>query len=83
MTMKQQINDTELDQVVGGTVKISESRMQIKFTEIAGSQAFNLKNCTFSDATVLVAQLYAQYSGKSAAEYENACKAAFEAKGWI
>lgn len=81
--MKQQINDADLEQVVGGTVKISESRMQIKFTEICGSTAFNLKNCSFSDATVLVAQMYAQYADKPAAEYENACKAAFEAKGWI
>ncbi len=80
--MKQQINENELEQVVGGTVKISESRMQIKFTEISGSQAYNLK-CSFSEATVLVAQMYAQYAGKSAAEYENACKAAFQAKGWI
>lgn len=80
--MKQQINENELEQVVGGTIKISESRMQIKFTEISGSQAYNLK-CSFSDATVLVAQMYAQYAGKPAAEYEKACKAAFQAKGWI
>lgn len=80
--MKQQLNDMELDQVVGGTVKISESRMQIKFTEISGSQAYNLK-CSYTDATVLAAQMYGQYAGKSAAEYETACKAAFQAKGWI
>lgn len=80
--MRQEINENDLNEVVGGTVKISESRGQIKFTEIYGSTAFNLK-CSFSEATVLAAQMYAQYAGKSAAEYETACKAAFEANGWI
>ena len=80
--MKQQLNDMDLDQVVGGTVKISESRGQIKFTEISGSTPYNLK-CTFSEATVLAAQMYGQYAGKSAAEYETACKAEFQRKGWI
>lgn len=81
--MRQEIKETELEEVVGGTVKISESRMKIKFTEICGSTSFQLKNCTFSEATVLAATLYGQYASKSAAEYETACKAAFEAKGWI
>ena len=80
--MRQAINDQELEEVVGGTVKISETRGQIKFTEISGSKAYNLK-CSFSDAMVLSAQMYAQYASASAAEYETACKAAFEAKGWI
>lgn len=80
--MRQELNDNTVDQVVGGTVKISESRKQIKFTEITGKTAYNLK-CSFSEATILAAQLYAQYVGKSAAEYETACKAAFEDKGWI
>lgn len=80
--MKQELNDLELDQVVGGTVKISETRKQIKFTEISGSKAYNLK-CSFSEATVLAAQLYGQYAGQSAKDYETACKKAFEDKGWI
>ena len=82
MDMKKELNENELDQVVGGTIKISESRGQIKFTEICGSKAFKL-TCSFSDATVLAAQMYAQYAGQSAAQYETATKAAFEAKGWI
>lgn len=80
--MRQELNEMDLDKVVGGTVKISESRKQIKFTEISGSKAYNLK-CSFSEATVLAAQLYAQYAGKSAKEYEEACKAAFEKNEWI
>ena len=80
--MRQELNNNELDQVVGGTVKISESRKQIKFTEISGSKAYNL-HCSFSDATVLAAQMYGQYAGASAAEYEKACKAEFESRGWI
>ena len=82
MDMKQELNDMQLEEVAGGTVKISESRGQIKFTEICGSTAFNY-NCSFSDAMVLAAQIYAEYAGKSAAEYETACKAEFEARGWI
>ncbi len=81
--MRQELNDMELDQVVGGTVKISETRMEIKFTEIAGSRAWKLKNCTFSEATVLAAQLYGQYASASAKEYETACRQAFRDKGWI
>lgn len=80
--MRKELNEQELDQVVGGTVKISESRKAIKFTEITGSTSYSLK-CSFSEATILAAQLYAQYAGKSAREYETACKAAFEDKGWI
>lgn len=80
--MRHELSDNDLEQVVGGTVKISESRSQIKFTEICGSKAFNLK-CSYSDAMVLAATKYGEYAGKSAAEYETACKAAFEAKGWI
>jgi hypothetical protein len=80
--MKQQLNDMELDQVVGGTVKISESRSAIKFTELTGSKAYKL-NCSFSDATVLAAQTYAEYAGKSALEYESALKSKMEDKGWI
>lgn len=80
--MKQELNEMELDQVVGGTVKISESRMLIKFSEITGGTAYKLK-CSFSDATVLAAQVYAEYASKSAAEYETALKNKMEAKGWI
>ena len=80
--MRQELNENALDDVVGGTVKISESRKQIKFTEISGSKAYKF-NCTFSEATILAAQIYGQYAGKSAAEYEEACKAAFEERGWI
>ena len=80
--MRREIANQELDKVVGGTVKISESRGQIKFTEICGSTAFDL-NCSFSEATVLAAEMYAQYAGSSASEYENACKAECEARGWI
>ena len=79
--MKIAINENDLDQVVGGTVCISESRMQIKFTAL-GAERYNLK-CTFNQANILALTMYEEYKDKSAVEYEEAVKAALQAKGWI
>lgn len=79
--MKTQINENELEQVVGGTVCISESRMLIKFTAL-GAKTYPL-NCTFNQANILALTMYEDYKDKSAQEYENAVKDAMADKGWI
>ena len=79
--MRNELNNDELDQVVGGTVCISESRMLIMFTDL-GATRYKLK-CSFNQANMLALSMYEDYKDKSSVEYEEACKAAFIEKGYI
>ena len=79
--MRQEINDKELDQVVGGVVRINGNKMRVGFTYLR--EAYDLKNCEDYEAMMLATQLYAQYKHEGDLAYETAVKNAFIAKGWI
>ncbi len=79
--MRSEINENALEQVVGGTVCISESRMLIMFTALGGER-YPL-NCSYNEANILALTMYEDYKNKSAVEYEEAVKATLQAKGWI
>lgn len=79
--MKQALNDEVLDQVVGGTVNLNTNAMMIGFTVLG--ESFQLKNCTDTEAMILVVQLYSQYKKKGNLAFETATKEAFAANGWI
>ena len=57
--MRNELNNDELDQVVGGTVCISESRMLIMFTDL-GATRYKLK-CSFNQANMLALSMYEDY----------------------
>ena len=79
--MRQELNSVDLEQVVGGTVRLNTTRMRIGFTVL--NQAFNLKNCEDYQAMGLVAELYGKYKNEGDRAFEEATLAAFRAKGWI
>ena len=79
--MREQLNDQDMEMVVGGTVRLNTTRMQISFTTI--KKVFKLKNCEDTDAMALVSQLYGQYKNAGDKAYEEATLAAFQSRGWI
>lgn len=79
--MKEMLNDSQLEEVVGGTVRFNGNKMKIAFTVTGG--VYNLKNCEDSDVLVLVSTLYGQYKDAGDRAYENAVKAALQSNGWI
>ena len=79
--MKQEINEQDLEQVVGGTVYVNGSKMTIKFTVLGAG--YRLKNCEDYEVMGLVSQLYGQYKTQGDQAYETAVKNALRAKGWI
>ena len=79
--MKQALNDTDLEQVVGGTVRLNTTRMRIGFTVLG--QAYNVVNCTDIEAMTLVTQMYGKYKTAGDRALEEATLKAFRAKGWL
>lgn len=79
--MRQELNDNQMEQVVGGTVRFSGSVMKIAFT-VRGEQ-FDVKNCEDWEAMALISQLYGQYKTEGNRVFETKTKEAFEARGWI
>ena len=74
-----ELNDEELDQISGGTVRISANTNRVGFT--TSKRAYDLKNCTAIQARNLCEGLMGQFATE--AEYDAACEAALKAKGWI
>ena len=79
--MREQINDQEMENVVGGTVIISKDYNNIGFSTTR--EKFDLKNCTFKQARNYVDDLLEEHPEMSNAEFDNFVKNAFKAKGWI
>ena len=79
--MREQINDQEMENVVGGTVIISKDYNNIGFSTTR--EKFDLKNCTFKQARNSVDDLLEEHPEMSNAEFDNFVKNAFKAKGWI
>lgn len=78
--MREQINDQELEQVVGGIVRINGNIKGIGFTTLG--QAYHY-TCSYSQAVSLAATLYEQYQNRSQADYEQAVLDAMRFNGWI
>ena len=79
--MKQELNEQDLQQVIGGTVLLNTSKMKIGFSVIGGG--YRLKNCEDYQVMGLVSQLYGQYKTQGDQAYETAVKQALEERGWI
>lgn len=79
--MREQINEQELESVVGGIVRVSGNRMKVSFSTL--QEAYKLVNCDASDAALLAQILYNEHKNEGDLAYENAVKAAFQERGWI
>lgn len=79
--MKNELNDTQLDNVIGGTVIISEDYMNIGFTTLR--EMYNLKNCTFKDVRNFVGDLKDENKGLTNAAFDVLCRDELKARGWI
>jgi len=78
--MREQINDQDMEEVVGGIVRVNGNRSRVGFTTLG--IAFDYK-CSYGEALGLAASMYEQYKNSSQAEYETAVMNAMKAKGWI
>ena len=79
--MREQLNDNALDTVVGGVVRLSGERMRIAFT--TRKEAFNLQNCTYTQALVTVSTLYEENKHIGDAAFDNLVYNTFRDNGWI
>lgn len=79
--MKEQINENELENVVGGTVVVSGDKMKVGFTTLG--EKYNLKNCTFQEAMSVIYGMYGQYTDHTGVSFDTAVRDALKAKGWI
>lgn len=81
LSMRQELNDQELDMVVGGTVYINGNKMRMKLSFL--NEIYDLHNCEDYEAMMVATQLYAQNKTAGDRAYETAVKNAFIANGWI
>jgi hypothetical protein len=80
--MREQINEKDLETVVGGIVRVSGNRMQVAFT--TRREVFRLKPGCDPDEAALQAQiLYSQHKNEGDLAYETIVKQEFEKNGWI
>lgn len=77
--MREQINDLDLGEVVGGTVNLSEKANKIGFTTL--HEGYVLK-CSYKDAKKLVSQLFAA-NELSESAFDQLVKKEFQSRGWI
>ncbi len=77
--MREQINENALEEVVGGTVNLSEAANKIGFTTL--HEGYTLK-CSYKEAKKLVSQLFAA-NDLSEAAFDKLVKKEFQARGWI
>lgn len=69
----------ELDAVSGGRYVINGNTHQVAFRDVR--QVFQLKNCSDYDAMAAMDSLVGIYGSEE--EYDNACIALLQSKGWI
>ncbi len=79
--MRQELNDKDMSQVVGGTVILNTTRMRLGFTYL--QEAYDVVNCSDDDARDLVNALYKQYKYDGDKALEEATRAAFLERGWL
>lgn len=79
--MREQINELDLEKVVGGTVIISKDKMSVGFSTT--KETFKLKNCTYKQARNLVDDLLDDNPTLNNAEFDKLAKKTLQSKGWI
>ena len=79
--MREQLNEMDLEGVVGGTVIISKDKMKVGFSTT--KEKYDLKNCSYSQARNYVEDLLDANPGLSNAEFDKLAKNSLKAKGWI
>lgn len=79
--MRRELTNNEMENVVGGTVRLNTSRMRIGFTVL--NCAYDLHNCEDYEAMNLVTYMYSIHKNEGDLAYEQATLAAFQANGWI
>ncbi len=79
--MKKELNDNQVEQVVGGTVVISANYMRIGF--VTTKESYSLKNCTFREARNFAEDLLDANRQMSNAQFDQYCKQQMAEKGWI
>ncbi len=77
--MREEIKAEELENVSGGRYVINGDTHQVAFRD--AKKVFKLKNCTDYQAMEAMDSLIGKYS--SEVEYDNACIALLQSKGWI
>ena len=77
--MIKELNINELDSVVGGQYVINGNTRQVAFRD--AKKVFSLKNCSDYQAMELMESLIGKYNTEE--EYDNACIAALQSRGWI
>ena len=79
--MRHELNNADLDKVVGGTVIISKDYMKVGFNTLG--EMYDLKNCTYREARDYRDDLIEQNPQMSNTEFDKFCKAKFDERGWI
>ena len=77
--MRQELNDQDMNEVVGGTVNLSEAANKIGFTTL--HEGYTLK-CIFDEAKKLVSKLYAE-NDLSESAFDKLVKQEFSDRHWI
>ncbi len=78
--MRQELNDNQIDEVVGGTTCLSETANRISFTTMG--IGYDLK-CDFATARSFLIGLFAQYPDMKEEEFDRFARKQFRAKGYI
>lgn len=77
--MKTELNMEDLEAVAGGKAYIDGNTNRIAFSTTKAM--YQLKNCTAIQALALVDGMRGMYATE--AEFDAACLAALQAKGWV
>ena len=78
--MRKELIDNELEEVVGGTVNLSEKKNKIGFSTLG--EGYTLK-CSFKEARNLVATMFAANTDATEREFDTLVRDAFASRGWI
>ncbi len=78
--MREQITNQDLEQVVGGIVRVNGNRSRVGFTTIGEAYDYS---CSYGDALGLAAEMYEQFKDSSQEEYEIAVRDEMMSRGWI
>lgn len=79
--MKKELNDAQVEEVVGGTVIISANYMRVGF--VTTKESYKLKNVTYRDARNYAEDLLDENRHLSDAQFDQLCKQKMAEKGWI
>ena len=77
--MRDELKNEELESVSGGRYVINGNTHQVAFKD--AKKVFKLKNCNDYQAMELMDGLIGKYPSEK--DYDEACIAALQAKGWI